>query len=263
MLPDYSKSIKFNSTNYRDFDLEDGSIGSIYITGGGFVNREFKGFGVDSKFGWQELVWKKTPPRNSSNFAMTTMDAIPVGLVARCELNCGYMNIDDYLALRKIFKQRHFYVTFFDIDDAEWVTREMYCTENSFKQFHIMKQAIIGNRDVQLKFAGTNNDLKEILNTTTNVEDFKTVKFTIKYNLNGGSVTQTVDQPIYEDKSVYYGQQIVLAPYDKLSPPDNTKSFGCWVQKNSNNDIVGYYGANQSITVWNDMNLYAVWNNIT
>ena len=70
MKPKYKNAIDFSDNGI-------GSIGSIYITGGGFVNREFKGVSPNSAFGWNELVWKKTPTR-SNNFSFDNIDDIDV-----------------------------------------------------------------------------------------------------------------------------------------------------------------------------------------
>lgn len=222
------------------------SIGTIYLTGGGFIDRPFKGIGADSRFGWQQLVWKKEPTRSlASNF--TNMDDIDVYLIPRCEITINFANIHDYMDLRSILgRERYFYAEFFDTDSGEWVRREMYCSENDIKKFFTLGQKLIGAMEYTIKLVGTNNDIKE--------DGTLDKQYTISYNANGGS--GTIDSQL-----VKWGGQATIADSSALTAPTGM-SFKCWEQRTvgSGETIVnGYYAPNQKTTIWGDKNLYAVW----
>ena len=213
-LPNYDKAIKFADTKY-------GSIGTIYLTGGGFVNRPFNGIAPDSQWGWEEFTWFKPPTRNRT-FAFQNMDNIDVGLIARCEINVKYMNIEDYKDLRKIVgRERYFTATFFDVDAGEWVTRTMYCTENSKKQLFTLKQSLIGVLDLAIKLAGTNTDQEARIVTKedgTEKEIYVTKKYNITYNANNVELETT---------SHYYAEQVKLRGVNDIVAPTGN-SFYAW-----------------------------------
>lgn len=234
-LPKYNEAIKEK-------------IGKIYITGGGFVDREFNGIGTDSKYGWQEMVWKSTPSRGGT-FAFTNMDDIDVGLIARCELNIKYMNIHDYMDLRKILgRERHFTVKFFDVDDGEWRTRDMYCSENQINKLYTLKQSLIGVLDYTIKLVGTNLDLETYIND--GIETTELRKFNITYFNDDGSVN-TIKQ-VKWGGNIYIGKGIVV-----IAPEG--KHLKYWQDRLSQDERVGDYLPIQPETVWKDLNLYPVW----
>lgn len=228
---------------YIEIDNIGRSIGSIYITGGGFVNREFKGASPDSAFGWSELVWKTSPSRGA-NFAFTNIDTIDIGLVARCEINIKYMSYEDYIDMRKILKQRRFLVTFFDADDVKWYTRDMYCSGNSKNKFLILDKSLIGTINFSLKFVGTNLDLVELINENDD-EVYSISNKTATIIENGSQTAQLTTE---------YGGVIKLPTSTTESAPSG-QHFNGWQTKNGN-ITTGWYGAGQVITLWNDLTLY-------
>lgn len=240
-IPNYENAIDIAKTKY-------GTINSIFITGGGFIHREFKGIGTNSQYGWQELVWKK-PPSRGQIFAFTNIDDIAVGLVARCEVNIKYMDIQDFIDLRKIVgRERHFLVEFFDIDSCEWVIRDMYCTENSSKQLFALDQKLIGKLDLTLKFAGTNLDLETVLDANGEHLYMKTV--TVTYNLNGGTTSSKTTL------SHEYSKQVKLYS-DEITPPWG--HLAKWVTYDTDGNIKEEYLPGQSITLLKNLNLYAIY----
>ena len=254
-LPDYENAMKFSDTNYTDDDIaldnidsnykkkvrNISSIENIYITGGGYVDYPFTGGSPESPFGWQEFVWKKSPSRNGK-FQLNTMDSIEVGLVARCELNIKYMNYEDYLVFRHIVNsERHFMVKFFDVDQKKWVSRDMYCTENSKSRLFTLHKSLIGVLDMSIKLVGTNLDLDDALQVKT---------YTVSYLINGGTGS------VEDSKTVTRGSQIELAGLGSIVAPTGKALVG-WQTKNSAGTVTGSYRINQSITVWNDLTLYA------
>lgn len=255
--PDYNNSIKFGEMSYfndpsynSDMGFEDeeivGSMGSIYITGGGFIRREFKGIGTNSQFGWEEMVWYKTPTR-TQDFSFRGLDDYKVGLIARCEITIPYGNIQDFIDLRRIVaRERHFLVTFFNVDEGKWVTRDMYCTESSRDKLFTLKQSLIGAINISVKLVGTNLDLARN-------GDGSLQKKTITYNLNGGTGTTPASV------SVDRGTQITLPTTSGITAPSG-KHFVCWSTMDGQ-EVTGSYTAGQATTIWEDLNLFAQWEN--
>ena len=237
--PDYDRAIKFTQMADKDGEIV-GSLGTIYLTGGGFYRRPFSGVGVNSQFGWQEMVWKKTPNRGG-DFAFTNINDIDVGLVARCEIVIPYNNIQDYMDLRKIIaRERYFKARFFDVDEGQWVEREMYCSENSRNQLFILGQALIGVRDITIKLVGTNRDVDQN-------------PITVSYNLNGGSGN-------IPSEEISKGDEIVIANPSEFSvTAPSGRHFDHWETRTTDNETMGEYHAGQETTVWDNMTLYAVW----
>ena len=234
----------------NSLDLTDKPIGTIYLTGGGFVNRAFQGWGTDSLYGWQEMVWKKSPTRGGT-FAFTNIDDIDVGLVARCEISTKYMNIQDFMDLRKIVgRERHFLATFFDSDEGKWVTRDMYCSENSKNQLFVLKKHLIGVRDITVKLVGTNLDQQTTIDADGN-EVTTNATLSIVYNINSGSGS-------IETETAEYGSQIKLNDGSGIIAPTG-KHLALWEAKMTVDGVlttVGQYGLGQSITLWKGLTLY-------
>lgn len=226
------------------------SIGSIYLTGGGFIRREFKGAGTDSRFGWEEMAWMKNPTR-ALNFAFTNMDDIDVGLVARCEINIKYMNIQDYMDLRKILgRERHFMAEFFDTDSGKWITRDVYCSENTVSKFLTLKQSLIGSIDYAIKLVGTNLDLEDRIGTEASGSEETIRQLRVSF-YSGDGTGDTVTQ------KVSWGDVLTTLPTTQFTAPSG-KAFSHW-ERRVEGTPVGVYGANQKTTIWEDMDLFAVW----
>lgn len=251
---DYENAIHFGEDG--DFESEnEKSLGTIYITGGGFVNRPFVGTGTDSKYGWQELVWKKTPTRGA-NFAFQNLDSTDVGLVARCEVNFKYMNIKDYMDLRKIVgREKRFTVRFFDIDEGRWVSRDMYCSENQYSKLFTLNQSLIGNMDVTIKFVGTNLDLESIIDENYN-ESSGVYYYNIKY-MNG----ETAEYQITAE----YGGNITTSTDPNNLFASDSGSLQYWVTRVgdvASGAITGKYLPDQSVTVWKNLVFFPLYTQV-
>lgn len=246
MLPNYKKALKFKNLK-DDFGNNIGSIGSIYITGGRFERKEFKGISPDSQFGWEELVWKKTPTRGGG-FAMTNIYNIEIGKVPRLEIVFKYIDMEDYIALREILNSERFvYVEYFNMDTGRWVSREMYCTESSKSRFFMLNKSLIGTIDCSLKFVGTNNDLDVIIGSDE-TESYSLKKYKITYNMNGYGNAPSSDERTYAS--------ILQLPTPNIVNPPADKTF-YWLVRDIYGNIFGKYSPNRIITIFNDMEFEA------
>lgn len=243
--PDFENAYGWNpaNSNYKEGNE---SIGTIYLTGAGFDRRPFRGVGVDSQFGWEEMVWYKQPTR-TQDFSFSNIDDIRVGLVARCEINIKYLNYQDYIDLRRIIaRERRFKVRFFNVDSGKWIDRDMYCSENSRSKLFTLKQSLVGVVDCVIKFVGTNLDVETIVGSDNEHETVG--KNYIKYKNNGVEVTSL------NEKGITQATQVVIASGANLSIPSGENHFSHWKTSSGQK-----YFPSQSITLWESLDLEAVW----
>lgn len=209
-------------------------IGKVYITGAGYVNRSFS-TGRDS-IGWNETVWGGKLNR-SKKFTLENIDDVEIGQVPQCTIVFKYITIEDFVVLQNILKERHISVKYFDIDKGEFVTHDMAITGNDRKKIYSYGRKIMGMQDFTIKLVGTNLDVEY-------------TDKSIVYNANGGSGSDITNNYSMAD-------QVRL-----LTAEDSgfTKSGYHIKEWNTKVDGTGYtYGLNQSITLWDNLTLYAIW----
>ena len=218
--------------------IEVDDLDTIYITGGGYVNYPFKGISRDSAMGWEEPVWGGDLTR-SVDFVLSNIDDVDFGLVARCEISYKYMNVQDYIALCKIAKQRVCTANFFNRETGERVTQEMAFTGNELGKLYAFGKDYLGTTDVSIKLVATNRDRVGIISGTHTIRYVAWIGY-------GDSYSQTASWS--ESLKLSSGENFT---YD---PPFY---FIGW---NTKTDGSGYdYLPNQNITVFEDLNLYAQW----
>jgi surface protein len=211
-------------------------IGTVYLTGAGYVNYPFHGISRDSALGWEEPVWGAELNR-SVDLVMDNIDDVDYGLVARCEISYKYMNVQDYIALCKIAKQRVCTANFVNRETGERVTQEMAFTGNEVGKLIKFGKDYLGSADVSIKLVATNRDRQNIIDAT----------HTITYNANGGSGS------VAQQSSKWAGQL-------KLADSGFTKTAAGLSGWNTSADGSGNdYVLGQSVTIFNDMTLYACW----
>lgn len=209
-------------------------LSTIYITGAGFVNRAFKGIGNSSSLGWNETTWGGTLNRGNT-FALENIDDVEIGQVAQCQITFPYMNINDFLDLQKILKERYVYVNFFCVDLGKRITKEMAITQNERKTLYARGNTIYGMQNISVKFVATNRDT-----------EYNTLE--VNYNSNGGTGS-------IETQSATYSDQIRLSSGNEFL--NGSKYIKYW---NTKADGTGKsYGLNQNITLWESLELYAIW----
>lgn len=209
-------------------------INTIYITGGGYVRKAFTGIGRDS-IGWNETVWGASLTR-SNTFSLENIDDVEIGQVPQCTIVFKYMKIEDFIVMQQLLKERHLIVDYFDFDKGERVTHEMAVTGNERKRFYTTRNYINGITDFTIKLVGTNRDFQYVDKTITfepNGADSGTTK----------TITSTItNQVILDDGSDFVKTGYHIAEW-------NTKADGSGQS----------YGLSASITLWQDLTLYAIW----
>lgn len=221
-----------NKINAEDLD-------TIYITGGGFVRRAFKGVSRDSAWGWEEPVWGGDLTR-SLDFILTNIEDVAYGLVARCEISYKYMNVQDYIDLMKISKERVVTVNYFNRETGKRVTQEMAFTGNELGKLYAFGVDYLGTQDVKIKLVATNREKADLIKS----------KIMITYDSNGGSGSVNAQTTCYSDNVVLFDNaNETLKKSNSHIKQWNTRADGSG----------SAYGLGQHITCWNDLKLYAIW----
>ena len=218
------------------------NIDCIYITGAGYVKKEFKGISRDSAMGWEETVWGGDLTR-STDFVLSNIEDVDFGLVAREEISYKYMNIEQYKALCKISKQRVCYVIYFNREKGQWETgangygQEMAFTGNELKKLHTYGSQYLGVLDISIKLVATNRDRINIISAS----------HTISYNANQGSGTIASQTATWGDNKKLADSGFTRSGYTLVG----------WDTQASGTDVKYFLG--QEVTVFDDITLYAVW----
>lgn len=213
-------------------------LDTIYFTGAGYVDYPIKGISRDSALGWEEPVWGGDLTR-STDFVFTNILDVDYGLVARLEVSYKYLNVQDYIALCKIAKERVCNVTYFNYEKGEWVVNQEFAfTKQEKSKLYAFGTEYLGLLDVSVKLVATNRDKTDLIATN----------FTITYNSNGGSGTVA-------SQSAKWGDNLDIATSSGLSY--SGKTFKEW--NTMANGKGGHYMPNQHKTMWENMTLYAIW----
>lgn len=234
---DYQNKIDTKSINPIN---KNDSIDVFYLTGAGYVNYPFRGISRDSALGWDEPVWGAELTRSATNFVMTNILDVDYGLVARLEVSYKYMNVQDYIVLCKIAKERVCTATYFNYEKGVWVKNQEFAfTKQEKSKLYAFGADYIGLLDVSVKLVATNRDRVDEISAT----------HTITYYANGATGTAPTTQ------SATWGDNITIAEPTSLSY--NGKEFKEW--NTMPDGTGGKYLPNQSKTMWEDMGLYAIW----
>ena len=209
-------------------------IGKVYITGAGYVEYPF----VTSRdsIGWNETVWGGQLNR-SRKFTLENINDVEIGQVPQCTIVFKLLKIEDFIILQELLRERHITLKYFDIDYGEWVEHDMAITGNDRKKIYSYGRKIIGMQDVTVKFVGTNLDNEYVDKTIT-------------YKANGG-----IGSDVEETYAV--GDQVTTLNESESEFVKSGYSIAYW---NTKADGTGKtYLLNQSITLWKDLTLYAIW----
>ncbi len=213
-------------------------LDTIYFTAAGYVDYPIKGISRDSALGWEEPVWGGDLTR-STDFVLTNILDVDYGLVARLEVSYKYLNVQDYIVLCKIAKERVCNVTYFNYEKGEWVVNQEFAfTKQEKSKLYAFGKEYLGLLDVSVKLVATNRDKTGLIATN----------FTITYNANGGSGTVA-------SQSAKWGDNLDIATSSGLSY--RGKTFKEW--NTQANGKGGHYLPNQHKTMWENMTLYAIW----
>lgn len=219
----------------------------------------FHNLAEGNMLGTCKFNWSTNPSRAKTTFAFENMDEIDVGLTYYLELNLKYLNIKDYYRLRKVLMQRHFYVTFFSKDDMDFVTREMYLDDKDAKQLYVLNEKLIGVFDYSITLIGTNNDLTSADwdNGQWKYGDDLSLRFMTNDPLHGLYAVRGDEKTI----TCTWGDQVKLSSGDGIIPPTDYH-IEKWYTLNSANEVTGWYGLNQSTTIFKAATFYPFYKHI-
>ena len=233
---DYKNKIDtraINPVNVND------SIDVFYLTGAGYIDYPFRGISRDSALGWEEPVWGAELTR-STDLVLTNILDVDYGLVARLEVAYKYMNVQDYMVLCKIAKERVCTATYFNYEKGVWVSNQEFAfTKQEKSKLYAFGKDYLGLLDVSVKLVATNRDRVGAIGAT----------YKIVYYPNGGVGTSPSTQ------TATWGDNLVIKPSTGIT--NGSKKFKEW--NTLSNGKGGRYLPNQNKTMWEDMNLYAIW----
>ena len=233
---DYKNKIDTRAIN--PVNVNDG-IDVFYLTGAGYIDYPFRGISRDSALGWEEPVWGAELTR-STDFVLTNILDVDYGLVARLEVAYKYMNVQDYIVLCKIAKERVCTATYFNYEKGVWVSNQEFAfTKQEKSKLYAFGKDYLGLLDVSVKLVATNRDRVDEVSK----------EHKIVYYPNGGVGTAPTTQ-----KAVW-GNNVIIAQSTGMT--NGSKTFKEWNTMSSGKG--GRYLPNQNKTLWEDMNLYAIW----
>lgn len=215
------------------------TLNTIYING-----VRFDGISRDSSLGWEEFVWAKEPTRSNA-FAFENMDTIDVGLVAQCQVNFKYFNIEDFIKFREAIKQRYFRCTFFNVDTCQWeVDREMYCSKSQRDKLYYFNPKLVGVLDFNITLVATNRDIIE--------HD----AIQINYHTNGYDIV-VPSEPII----VGYSEQYYV---DNGPKEPSGREFLYWTDRvDEKGKAIGWqFKEGESFTAFKSIDLYAIYKEV-
>lgn len=233
---------------YTDTDGTQHTVDEFKIVGGG-LNKWIKGLARDSALGWDEASFGASPSRSTTApFSMTNIDNIEFGNVAQFEATMPMMTIEDFRDLQTVLHQRYFYVTFFNVQTLEWITREMMVTNNERERLYMRigygvagaqnyrVPTIYGVQSVKVKFVATNRNLSEY-----------DEGLTVDYDFNGGTLVAALQSGEYD-----IGDQVQV--YGRNDVTKGTETLQYWLT-----DKGGVIFPAQRFTIFEDLNLTAIW----
>lgn len=240
-----------NKVNVSDLD-------TIYITGAGFIRRAFKGVSRDSAWGWEAPVWGGDLTR-SRDFILTNIEDVDYGLVARCEISYKYMNIQDYMDLMKISKERVVMVDFFNRETGQREEREMSFTGNELGKLYTFGTDYLGTADIKIKLVATNREKADTIKT----------QHSVSFYPNDGTITDNGSVVTSLARTVKWSNNTILLDEEYNYNEGGVAHTGTvtrtgyhlkyWATKDQNGNFDRYYEPAQHITVWTNLPLYAIW----
>lgn len=220
-----------------------------------------------TNYGQFSFIWEKSyveTPARSNDGSMPTMNSAATFVIPHFTINFSIISIDDWRSLMRNHLEKNEHIV--DVYDAvynERIVRKMYFATEEMPKFHMLNRrkfvegenafqdfvTVAGVDDYTLEMIGTNNAL-----------DF----LSITYHYNPPTETGLSDSTIGES-DVYSGDEFLVgsaasAWYDETF--NGKYRFEKWVEYKTNesgNIAKREYSANDAITVYNDLVLYAVW----
>lgn len=214
----------------------------FYVTGAGYVNYPIRRVDSESPMGWEEPVWGNLN-RSPSTFSFTNLDKVNFGVVFRFEVNIKFLSFEDYQVIRKLSKQRQFYIRGLNRDNGEFETHEMTFTKAELTKMRIIDNNYYGAFDTSLTMVATNRE------NAGNIQK----EFKIEYDNNGGTGNIEPDVAMWSDLVVLSNNpQSIMSNAGYHIKEWNTKPDGSGES----------FGLGQQLTVWKDYKLYAIWEGV-
>lgn len=210
--------------------------GTITINGYDFFPSEISSYGNTNT-----KTYSVTPER-AEDFTMETINEIPTAEIPRLQFNFDIMSLDVWRRLKIATKPNEFLCTFYDWEYDKIVTHKMYfATQDDidiFVQFGAKQDYYVATKKT-VSIVATMNGLTEV---------------SVTYNPNGVVVANNKEISIYPNELFHIdnGYDFGILSTTKRIRNWNTKSDGSGTQ----------YNLGMSMTINQDLELYAIWENI-
>lgn len=220
------------------FNVED--MDSIWVGG-----EKFTGIGYQGLLTVNTRTYVVSPSRTNDG-SIPNINDHDTFVVPRAKVNFKLFSIEDYQRLcRVVNMSNEFPVTYFDKQVGTFVTHNMYCEPEEMKKMFNVGTRVIGVLDYEISFIGTLNDRHE---------------YQVSYYLNSSSTdSSTLSVASYkwgDSMVVMTGEELTSAVQQQSRALPN-KTFVGW---NTRADGKGInYMPNRNATVFETLNLYAMW----
>lgn len=204
------------------------TAGEVVINGEKFSGIAYKGL-----LTLNEVTFVESPER-ANDGSLSSINDIDTFTTPQLQIKFHFINITDYQRFKRATSAREFPVTYYDKQFGSQVTRMMYMKPESLTDIFNVETTMIGVLEYTVDFVGTNNDVATV---------------SISYSTNGGSGT------LPDSQTTTWGKQVVIGSASGISYSGHT--FKCWNTR-SNGTGWNYY-PNQSVSIYESMTLYAIW----
>lgn len=220
-------------------------LGKVII--GGEV---FTGIGYQGLLTVNSKTYVESPSRGGDG-AMSNINDHDSFVVPRCKLNFKYMKIEEYQRLcRVVSSANEFEVTYYDKEIGGMVTHMMYCEPEEMKKLFNVGTYVFGVLDYEISFIGTLNSRKEYTVTYKSVVlgSGSSILSISKYKWGDSMKVLTSTDVTDLNFNIPEGKQLVAW---QLGSSESVNANG-WKLK-----------PNNKVSIFEDMILWAVWEDIT
>lgn len=241
------------------------------------------------------MTYVESPSRaNSGAMYIEEMDSF---IVPQCKVGFKLIDTERYIALKRLLLERKEHVVnYFDVDFGERVTHKMYVEADSLKKFFSRGSRVIGVQNYSVNFIGLNTDDEQYsvqynanggtevtineYNASTTYSEGDIVRLSDTYyryinkepsagktpdSDENAAYWQLIDISVFsETQTVAWGEPVMVEDCEGIfAPPAGKNSFLHYANKvnadGSMADGAWTYFPGQSLSVFRDTTLYAIW----
>lgn len=275
-------AIKVDKAHGFDYPL-----GTIILDG-----EAFDDIGYEMLETTNAMTYSESPSRSrTGKMYLEDMDTF---IVPRCKVGFKLMKIENFIAFRRLLLERKEHtLNYFDKDFGERVTHKMYVESSPLQKFFARGTSVVGVENYSLEFIGLLNEdttykvsydanggtkvpVSEYSASTMYTKDSIVKENDVYYRyinsesgagheLDDTAYWEIIDMSAFEDPTpVFWGESVMVEDCSGIFKPPSGKSNSPYYANKVNADGSMAEGAwkyypGQSLSVFRDMTLYAVW----